>query len=134
MPTKKTTTAPQQPSRKLVTGIVRSRLGTTSRLSILNDVGGTAELPTGNYRVRLLTSWYDYETGTRCIGELIDLKDIATALEVGTTGYTPEDYRKYGEEHLERTFKAAHEFDPGRVYFHEDDFIPDAPASYGTPS
>lgn len=54
-----------------------------------NDVGGTYELPPGRYRVALLRSFEDYETGTRMVGILLDEADIETATKVGTTGYAP---------------------------------------------
>jgi hypothetical protein len=129
MATNETSPTKKQTGKRLITGTVQCREGTTRTLTILNDVGGSEQLPTGNYRVRLITSWFDYETGVRCIGELIDLEDIETALQTGTTGFTPEDYRQYGEEHYERTRMAVHEFDPGRVYFSEDDFT-STPVTY----
>ena len=113
---------------KNITGVVRSEIlfrGCTS-LSITNDVGGTTHLPVGQYRVRLLRSWYDYETGIRCIGRLLDPDNIAIARRTGTTGFRPDDYSKYGRRHYERTRVAAREYDPARVYFHLDEFTPHA--------
>jgi hypothetical protein len=99
--------------------------GSTS-LSIRNDVGGSAYLPPGRYRIRLLRTTYDYETGWRCTGDLLDHAQIEIARNVGTTGFTPDDYGKYGLERVAAVFDAAQQFNPARVYFHLDDFTPDA--------
>lgn len=116
-----------QRNAKGVIGTVRCRTtipGHTT-LSILNDVGGTTSLPVGRYRVRLLLGWLDDETGARCIGALLDPVDIATARSVGTTGFRPDDERRYGRERDARTRQAAAEFNPARVFFALDDFTPD---------
>jgi hypothetical protein len=39
--------------------------------SIRNDVGGTTDVK-GIMKARVTESWYDYETGYRFIGELIN--------------------------------------------------------------
>src|SRR5207249_4491808 len=80
-------------------------------------------------RVCLLQSWSDDEIGVRCMGRLLEESDIAVARSVGTTGYTPEDYRQYGRENYEANLRAAHDFNPAIVYFCEDDFAPDAKPS-----
>lgn len=59
-------------------------------LCVDNDLGGTTELPAGRYRVRLEKSWHDYEIGGRCIGILLDQKDIETSRKIGTTEYQPK--------------------------------------------
>jgi len=107
------------------TGILRSGEGLDATISIINDAGGTTDLPPGTYRVRLLEHWYDDETGIRCIGELLDERDIETARRAGTTGYKPEDYLKYSRAMFEKTRKAAETFDPRRVYFCFDDLTPE---------
>ncbi|MCI0464518.1 MAG: hypothetical protein L0Z62_46905 [Gemmataceae bacterium] len=101
------------------------RGGLRGGLSIRNDIGGTTELPAGRYRVRLLKCWWDEEIGARCIGELLEPAEIAQAMRAGTTGYTAEDYRKFGDEFHERVAEDARAFDPKRVYFALDDFFPD---------
>jgi hypothetical protein len=108
-----------------ITGVVRCYQDISTSVHITNNVGGTAYLPVGYYRVRLLESWYDDETGMRCIGELLDPKDIETARKAGTTRFTPEDYRKYGQKRYEETAKAAREFNPARIHFYRDDFTAD---------
>lgn len=84
-------------------------------LCISNDLGGTQEMPAGRYRVRLEKSWDDYEIGGRCIGFLVDAKDIETARKVGTTGYTEADLvKKYPKYQPEKNPKP---FQPERVFF-----------------
>ena len=107
-------------------GTVRCTKSPLNSVLIVNDVGGTVDLPLGTYRVRLLRSVYDYETGVNCTGQLLNPDDIQKARAAGTTGFRPDDYRKYGNEHYKRTLKAADEFDPSRVYFSDWDFTPDA--------
>jgi hypothetical protein len=102
------------------------KTGTVRRACIVNDVGGTVDLPAGSYRVQLLKSWADYEIGDRCAGDLIDPMDIDVARKAGTTGHTPEDYRKYSPALYLKTFTQTRTFDPKRVYFGLDDFIPDS--------
>lgn len=98
---------------------VYSKQAEFDTVEIINDVGGTSWLPDGAYRVRVLSSLYDYETGIRFIGELLDERDIAVARRVGTTGFLPEDYRKYGNKHYKRTRRARRRFNPKRVHFSE---------------
>jgi hypothetical protein len=130
MATSKKTSSTAKPARqKGVVGILRCRpvFGSCTSVSIINDVGGTSTLPAGDYPVRLLRSWYDEETGVRWLGNLLDAADIETARRAGTTGLTPKDYRATdGARHYNRVLAAAREFDPGRVYFSDWDFTPDA--------
>lgn len=85
-------------------GIVTATAGILdSDLGINNDIGGSCEMPPGEYRVELERSWHDYEIGGRAAGRLLDEADIAKAREVGTTGYaTPEKITAW---------------DPARVFF-----------------
>lgn len=95
-------------------GIVKTtgKLGTG--LWMHNDVGGSCELPPGVYRVKVTKAWDDYETGQRCIGKLLDPKDIETARKTGTI-----DVSKYPANVVEqaRERKAKTSFDPSIVYF-----------------
>jgi hypothetical protein len=101
-------------------------------VSVTNDVGGTSALPVGRYAVRITKGWDDYETGRRLIGELLDPKDIETARKAGTTGRTPEEYVKYGADHVEKAKKAAADFNPKIVYFHGDEFERGTPKASNT--
>ena len=47
----------------------------------------------GIYRVRITKTWGDYETGQRCIGVLLNPRDVAKAKLAGTTGFTAETYK-----------------------------------------
>ena len=69
---------------------------------IINDVGGTSELPAGQYMVEVTGGFHDYETGEIVHGRLLDEAEIEAAREAGTTGYATEDDRG---------------FDPARVMF-----------------
>jgi hypothetical protein len=126
MDKKTTPPARKHPRTQGSPGTVECPDGTRGCASICNDVGGTTNLPAGRFRVRLLESWRDPEIGTRCIGELIEPADIAVARQAGTTGYTPEDYRRFGDEFYERVAKEAQAFNPKRVFFALKDFTPDA--------
>ncbi len=110
------------------TGIVRCYKQILNTVSIKNDVGGTGELPIGNYRVQITKTWHDYETGQRCIATLLDPKDIEVSRKAGTTGYTADHYLKYKDKNpslYADAVKAAKEYDPSTVYFFADDFTPD---------
>lgn len=79
-----------------------------------NDMGGTCALPSGSYRVMLTKTWYDYETGQRCIGRLVDRADVEKARKFGTI-----DVSKYSADIMEQAkkAKAKTQFDPSEVYF-----------------
>ena len=59
-------------------------------VSIHNDVGGTAWLPPGAYRVRVTRAWDDYETGWRAEGLLLEEEVIAASRQAGATAYGPK--------------------------------------------
>lgn len=109
------------------TGMLYCQKGILNSSMIINNVGGSTALPAGSYRVALIESSYDDETGIRCTGELLENDDIALARRIGTTTFTPEDYRKYGKERYEQVLKASRNFEPQIVYFGGDDFVPDTP-------
>jgi hypothetical protein len=97
---------------------VKGRTGTVTvenrkleTLSIQNDMGGHSNLPDGQYRVRVVKGWFDYESGKHYICELLEEKDIETARKVGTTGHPPEKARK-----------DAKPFDPKTVYVSQFNF------------
>lgn len=90
---------------------------------ITNDCGGTEILPKGKYEVQVQKSWHDYETGGRGIGKLLDKRDIEKACRIGTTKFTPDDYKKYGEKAVAEIKKSKKSFDPSKVYFSSFDII-----------
>jgi hypothetical protein len=98
-------------------------------VTLTNDVGGTGELPVGLYRVEVVSSHRDSETGRWVRGRLLDPRDVEAARAAGTTGYTPGHYLKYAATNPDLyagAVKAAAAFDPALVTFHADDFTPDA--------
>jgi hypothetical protein len=115
-------------ARNGLTGFVRCHRQVINSVLIKNDVGGTSELPVGSYRVRITKTWGDYETGQRCVGVLLDPKDIERSRRAGTTGKKPDDYKRYpnNPELYARAVEAVASFDPSIVYFVASDFTPDA--------
>lgn len=94
---------------------------TASKVAFANDIGGTA-LMDGPVKVRVDTSWDDYETGTHYRGRLFLKEDIERANKKGTTGFTPDDLRKYPGVH-QAVVKAAKDYDPAAVCVSEFDVI-----------
>ncbi len=94
------------------------KLRTYKCISIRNDVGGSEyfQLP-NDVQVEIIKSFYDYETGRRYIAKVHDENIINELRKIGTSGYTAEDYRKYGEDHYQDVLKAMKEFDPSIIYF-----------------
>lgn len=74
-----------------VLGVVDAGEGPLNGLYFNNDLGGTSQLPPGRYRIRLDRSFDDYETGVRCIGELVDDEAIEIATKTGTSGFASGD-------------------------------------------
>lgn len=107
------------------TGTVRCHKRILNSVSLSNDVGGTSELPVGNYRVKVTRHWTDGEIGDRCAGFLLDPQDIETSRIAGTTGYTPDDYQAVNPNLYQSAVDAAAIFNPRLVYFAADDFTPD---------
>lgn len=46
------------------------------QLCCSNSLGGTESMPNGLYRIQVTEVWYDYETGDRAKGLLLDEKDV----------------------------------------------------------
>lgn len=88
---------------------------------ISNDAGGTTILPDKPRRVKLTSYFYDYETGNRANGILLDESDIEEARKEGTTGHTPEYYKQYSVESYEKSKQAFETFNPAKVFFFLDD-------------
>lgn len=61
--------------------------------------------------------WRDRETGYRYKGKLISKKDIEFSKNIGTTGFKPENYKKYGEKMYADVLKAQQNFCPSEIYF-----------------
>lgn len=94
------------------------------QVSVTNDVGGTAILPEGSYKVRVTKVWCDSECGWRGHGRLLRTQDIEVSRGAGTTGFKPSDYDKYGQGHVDRTRRAMEKFDPAYVHISEHDLDP----------
>ena len=74
--------------------------------------------------VEVISGFYDYETGFRYKGKVINDDLIDEFKKLGTTGYTPDDYKKYEIKSLyEDAKKAAENYDPSIVYFSEFDVL-----------
>jgi hypothetical protein len=57
-----------------------------------NSLGGTESMPVGTYRIRVTKAWFDYETGDRAKGVLLDEKDIAMVREKFLIKNIPSQY------------------------------------------
>lgn len=74
--------------------------------------------------IEVINSWYDYETGYRYKGKITDKKLQKEFEKFGTTGFKPDDYKKYENKTLyEDALKASQNYDPSIVYFSEFDVI-----------
>lgn len=69
------------------TGFAVATKGLGSCVTFSNDVGGTEFMPAGRFRVRIVKTFEDYETGQVVHGELLEAKDRARAKKAGTTGF-----------------------------------------------
>ncbi len=87
----------------------RLRIASTRTYGITshNDVGGTADVPRGQYAVIVTRSWFDYETGNRYIGQLIEQVDVDRVTAATRTAYGP---------------KTAG-WDPSIVYFGDEEVV-----------
>lgn len=85
------------------------------------EVGGTLILDGFTNKACVVTrSFWDYETGWRFVGRLVDEADIQAVRQLGTTGRTAEEYRERypaNPDLAESTAKALSEYDPAVVYF-----------------
>lgn len=94
--------------------------GTIEKTTIHTDYS-CVDLP---IEVEVISGYYDYETGYRYKGKISNERLLEEFRKIGTTGYTPEHYKKYENKKLyEDTKKAAEEYDPSIVYFSEFDVI-----------
>lgn len=74
--------------------------------------------------VEVLDKYYDYETGYRYKGKMINKDLIQEFNTFGTTGFKPEDYKKYKNKELyEDAKKASKKYNPEIVYFSEFDVV-----------
>lgn len=74
--------------------------------------------------VEVLDKYYDYETGYRYKGKMINKELIKDFDTFGTTGFKPEDYKKYKNKELyEDAKKASKNYNPEIVYFSEFDVV-----------
>lgn len=92
-----------------------------------NDVGGTTILENPGVECRVEKAFWDYETGWRFHGRVIDDKVVENFRKQAMTGYTPEHYKTQYPANValyEDALKAQREFDPSYVYFSEHDLAP----------
>lgn len=89
--------------------------------SILSSHDKLVNLP---IKIEVIDRFYDYETGYRYKGKIIDEKLLEEFKNFGTTGFKPEDYKKCKDKSIyEDTLKACENYDPSIVYFSEFDVI-----------
>ncbi len=82
--------------------------GTISTVNMHNDVGGTIEAPEGKYRVTVVRSWWDYETGNRYVGAPL-MKDAEALYRSSYTPHAPkvpnEGFLYFGQDAIIRRIK-----------------------------
>ena len=108
------------------TGVVDSTEGGIHDVGIINDSGGSSELPPGRYRVEVTRAWGDYEIGGRAEGELLDAADVEIAREAAKTDYPMRERESTGDPVLDAHTKRI--MGPGRerrVFFALRDFEAD---------
>lgn len=83
------------------------RITTSRKYSVTsrNDVGGTMPVPRGQYAVIVLRSWFDYETGNRYVGQLVEQAAVDAMAKAGRTPYGPK----------------VSDWDPSVVYFSDEE-------------
>jgi hypothetical protein len=90
---------------------------------IINDVGGTTQLPSKTYRVEVVK----INPGQRLVVKLLDPEDVKLAKETGTTGHKPEDYKQYEAVNpslYTRAVEAKKNFRPDLIYCVGFEFTP----------
>lgn len=100
-----------------------------------NTSGGTTILEHSGATCVVTKSFWDYETGWRFHGRVVDEANVQSFREQSTTRFTPEYYKeKYptSPSLYEDAKKASEAFDPGYVYFSEHDLAP-KPAAANSP-
>lgn len=74
--------------------------------------------------IEITDRFYDYETGYRYKGKVINEKLIEEFKDFGITGFKPEDYKKYENNSLyEKALNASENYEPSEAYFSEFDVI-----------
>lgn len=74
--------------------------------------------------IEVIDGFYDYETGYNYKGKINDEKLIEEFRKFGTTGFKPDDYKKYENKSLyEDALKASKNYEPSIVHFSEFDVI-----------
>jgi len=99
----------------------------TGTLCSTNSVGGTEMLQHGGTECVVRKAFWDYETGWRFHGRVVDEAATEEFRRQATCEFTPDHYReKYPTQpQLYERVKAAHDaFDPGYVFFSEHDLAP----------
>lgn len=89
--------------------------------TILSSHDKLVDLP---IEIEVIDGFYDYETGYRYKGKITDERLLEEFKKFGTTGFKPEDYKKYKDKSIyEDTLKASENYNPALVYFLEFDVI-----------
>lgn len=101
-------------------------------MSFSNDVGGTERWQGDPIAVEIVKPFANSRgvDGWRYIGKILDPSAIEAIRALGTTGLSPEDYRKYEDKTpgiVAETESARQAFDPSMVNFDANDVVP-APA------
>lgn len=106
--------------RAPLTGIVVSSgelLKPPGVVSFSNDVGGTAVLPEGRYRVTIIHGFTDEETGRVLHGRLMDPKQIEVARQAGRVHQEGWKVAKLPDGHAKTAIETRRVFDPSLVMF-----------------
>lgn len=112
---------PSRPNPYPVGTVVRLKSGA---IYFSNDVGGTSFIDQPGVRAEVIHAFWDYETGWRYHGRLLEKSVIERVREEGTSGHTPETYARNCPNRadlFESAKKAMAEFDPSRIFFSEDE-------------
>lgn len=88
--------------------------------TVLHSNDGVVDKP---IIAEITSGFYDYETGYKYKGKLLDNDLIEDFRKIGTTSYEPEDYKKYGNKSYEETKLAAKNYDSSIIYFSEFDIL-----------
>lgn len=74
--------------------------------------------------IEVIDGFYDYETGYRYKGKIMNEKLLEEFNNFGTTGFKPDDYKKYKNKSIyEDALKASKNYNPAIVYFSEFDVV-----------
>ena len=97
-------------------------------IKITNNVGGTkiikaSDLDKPFIEVKVENRHYDYETGEWARGSLVNPYVQKVVYKMGISEYSPEDYKKYGDDLYQRALKAFDNYNPKIVRVSEFDIV-----------